>query len=275
MKKSQKLLTAFLFISAWAIALNGCSGTNVNVNVDEAINKALSAAQDVHNYEAQVRIEIGMDNQGQKLDIPSTVDLIAFDEPYKVKMLATSEATPSLASESYVIKQENLLLTYTKNKDKWERREAQIDQAPGYIQSDLIWLYLENINNFKYIETERIDGRKVYKLQGTIGGESLTHAINSISVLPGNFFPDANTINTVVDNLEPVSIEIWIDKETFYPVQYKMDMATTITRILEETNSPLANTISFSKASVSMTLKNINKATPFEIPQEALATNPL
>jgi len=260
------LTTALCF----SVCLIGCSNT---VDIEKTINAALQASQNVRNYEASVRIDLAMNNRGQNIEVPSTVDMIVFDDPYKVKMLATSGSTPSLASESYVIKQQDRLITFTKNLnlDTWERRETQNNARSDsnlYNQAHLIELYLQNTQNFIFVGTERINGRKACKLQGVLGGKSLAHAVSTMPILPGNLFSDPDLLDDLIDKLEPMPIELWIDEANLHPVQYKMDAAGTITYILEESESPLAGTFTVSKAVLIMTLKKINQATPFDLPPE-------
>ncbi|MCL1790749.1 MAG: hypothetical protein FWG40_05240 [Peptococcaceae bacterium] len=262
-----------LKLICWASITGLLSGCSNDIDVGKTINSALLAGQNVSNYEARIRIEIVMDNRGQRLEIPSTVNMIVFDDPYRVKMLATSNATTSQESESYIIRQDDTIIAYTKPQDVWERHETHLESYTDtdlHNQANLIELYLENTRNFTYIGTEQINSKKAHKLRGVLTGKSLTHAVNSISILPKNLFPDPAIIDELVDKIDPLPIELWIDKETLHPIQYKMDVADTITSILEETETPLAGSISFSKAIVIMTLKNINQATPFDLPPDVI-----
>ena len=76
-----------------------------------------------------------------------------------------------------------------------------------------------------------------------------------------------NTQGTSSDysSLSPITISLWIDKKTYYPVKQTIDMKDFMNEYL---SSLVADSdMSYSKIKTSVTYKNFNKATKFSLPK--------
>jgi hypothetical protein len=276
--KSTPFLLSLISILTLVMVLPGCS--EGDIDLDDSIRRALTASQNVHNYEADIQIDMTLTIGEKTMDFPGTVNISAFIDPLKVKMLSTTGVPPSTVStESYATKEEDTLTTYKKIQDKWSQQETIHDSdAPSpYDQAALIEHYLRNVENIQFVSTEQINGTKTHRITGTLRGLSLAHAVNAgikAADLPPDLLPESDSIISLADELVSVPIDIWIDKDTFYPVQYRIDMTGAISQACSAQPSSSSVAISIDKAIVVVTLKNINQAIAFDIPEEAMQEQP-
>ena len=80
----------------------------------------------------------------------------------------------------------------------------------------------------------------------------------------------------MLDGIGELPINLWIDEATLYPVKYEMDMTEVMNTLMTNMVASMGEqaeglTMSIPKMVISMTCKNFNAATDFEIPEEAKA----
>ncbi len=102
-----------------------------------------------------------------------------------------------------------------------------------------------------------VNGKSTVQIQAQLKGEDIAGLLAQLG-LNGD-----NTQGTSSDyrSLSPITISLWIDKKTYYPVKQTIDMKDFMNEYL---SSLVADSdMSYSKIKTSVTYKNFNKATKF------------
>lgn len=281
MKKNLfKVISLLLMMILVVGSITACDANKMPSNPKDIIKLILEKSADIKNMDSVSNMEIEMSTSGLSMTIKSTQDMSVFSEPYKAKIAMTMDMAGlgNLDTEIYLGEVDGKYYTFT-NLDGWtaeELDETMFNKAKEQYSSDAGFdVYLSNVDSFKVVGTEEIDGKEVTKLEGTITGQSLkdfiekTGAMESLDMqeIPANMF----------DELKDLNVAIWIDNVEKLPVKMSADMSDMMQSIMSNlANSELGSEelaqlgdLTISKCTMEMTYKNINKATDFEIPQEA------
>ncbi len=280
-KKLFKILSLIMVMILVIGSITACDANKMPSEPKDIIKLILQNSAQIKNMDSVTNIEMEMTTSGLSMTIKSEQNMSVFSDPYKAKvdMNMDMAGLGNIETQVYLGEVDSKFYAFT-NLDGWAAEElddSMISKMKEQYSSDAGFdVYLSNVDSFKVVGTEEINGKEATKLEGTITGQSLkdfvekTGAMDNLdmSEVPANLF----------DELEDLNIAIWIDNENKIPVKMTADMAGMMQSIMSniyesgelesEELSQLGN-ITISKCLLEMTYKNVNSATDFEIPQEA------
>ncbi len=250
------------------------------LTVEDIIESAIESAASIESYDMDLNINSNMTFLGLPITSTSTTTGTGFTNPMKmmtnsvsiIRNVSKTEAT------SYMEKLGNMLYVYSKvNNGNWTKQELD-GNAGQFNVLDMISLCLNSIENLEKSDDD-VDGISVYKVDGTISGESMEKIVNksgllnNLSALGGSSEID---LSGIYDGLDDMSLTLWIDKDTYYPIQYDLDLTQISSRILDKMkesgtvqNGAVLNNVTIKTYNLSTTLSNFNSAEDFDIPSEA------
>ena len=87
---------------------------------------------------------------------------------------------------------------------------------------------------------------------------------------------DTTQVDSMLDGLGDLAINLWIDEATLYPVKYEIDMTDAMNTLMTNMVEAMGEqgegvSMSIPKMTMSMTCSNYNAATDFTVPEEAKA----
>ncbi len=87
---------------------------------------------------------------------------------------------------------------------------------------------------------------------------------------------DTSQVDSMLDDLGELTIDLWIDEATLYPVKYEIDMTGAMDTLMTNMIAAMGEqgegiSMSIPKMAVSMTCSNYNGVTEIAIPEEAKA----
>lgn len=267
MKKMKKqflaaVLTAVMAISAFA------SATTVeaaDLSASQYMEKMAKVTAKAKSYEMKMSMDMDMLSQGQTISTKMTSTTIAFAKPAKVKTVLTmtipvNGKNQKTKAVSYTKQKGNKLLQYTSTDNKtYEKSTLDLSDYSDMLSSVQTTDMYSDLKIVKNSVT--VNGKSTVQIQAQLKGEDIAGLLAQLG-LNGD-----NTQGTSSDysSLSPITISLWIDKKTYYPVKQTIDMKDFMNEYL---SSLVADSdMSYSKIKTSVTYKNFNKATKFSLPK--------
>ncbi len=258
-----------------ALCLAACSGSDPLAAAQENIKKASS-------MDAKMVMAMDMDVAGETLETVTTMEMSVFTEPSRMKMDMSMEmgALGTLSATLYAEETgEDTYTMYTYDGQQWYSETASASQVEEYDFGGDINYYISSTPDFAQESVEELDGIPAYKYAGTISGEAMQDVMlksGALDSLTTSMSVDEEKMAEMLDGLEDISVTLWIDKEALYPLRLEMDMTAVINglmgKIIEDMGGqPDSETVNVSRMSITISYSNLNNATEFVIPQEALA----
>ncbi len=273
-----------------ALSIAGCSGgtsapEKKEMTVEEKVEAAQTAMADVKSMDAVMTMEMGlaMDNgtQAQNLNMNTSMDVTSFTDPLKMKIDMNmdmgemgSQAMTIYAEET----EDGKYMMYMTDGSQWASQEVPVETFAQYDAKDSMNMYLDGVTELKDSGTEKVNEKDAFKIDGIIAGDALEETIkasgaldNLTQTLGGQI--DADALESMFKDLGNISVSVWLDAETNYPVKYSMDMTDVMDKLYTNLFSTVPGaenmSIHVEKMTIGMECSNYGNATDFEIPAEA------
>ena len=267
MKKLKKqflaaVLTAVMAVCAFAGTTPVAAAT---LSAKQYINKMAKATEKLKSYEMKMNMDMDMSVQGKTTSTKTTSTTIAFASPLKTKTVMTM-TIPSNGKDtkikviSYTKQKGNKLLQYTSTDNKtYEKSTLDLSDYSDMLSSVQTTDMYSDLKIVKNSVT--VNGKSTVQIQAQLKGEDIAGLLAQLG-LNGD-----NTQGTSSDysSLSPITISLWIDKKTYYPVKQTIDMKDFMNEYLSSLEAD--SDMSYSKIKTSVTYKNFNKATKFSLPK--------
>lgn len=304
MKKRNKIL-ALMLAAALAMSMTACGGKDTGSEntaseteaeaeapAEEEIDPFAAAQEnmaEVSNLDAtmlmEMDMEMGADGQTQAMESDTTMEMTTFTDPLRLKMEMTMDMNAGDAGNMtqnmsiYAETAEDGTCTmYLYDGNSWQAQEVEASDVAEYNASNDMAAYLSDDYGFEAAGTDQVDGANAYKYSGKITGDDMKEVLLSSGALDqfSSLGIDASQLEGMMDGLGEISIDLWIDEATLYPVKYEMDMTAVMDALMSNMIEAMGDqaaglTMSIPKMTISMTCYNYNAATEFEIPAEAKA----
>ena len=246
---------------------------------EEAVKAAQAKMQEVKSLESEMVIDRAMSSGEQSLKIKTNINTITFEDPMKLKMTMTMEANEELGgvqkTEFYADEVDGNTTLYMNVMDTWYKQTIPAEQLSQYDAQENMNTYLDSSLSLKEVGIEQVNGADATRYDGIISGDALKETMEKSGVLE-NFGPILESINIqaeeIYKDLKDISVSIWINAEG-YSVKCEADMTdimqSLMTKVMEASGATEEQNINVDTMKVSITSKNFNNATDFEIPEEA------
>lgn len=296
MKKMRRFLSLFMCIVLSAVCLAGCGGKSDEAlltasvkNLNEAKNCDITA-----KMSGKMKVSIGDFSQDVDMDMDITSTM--FMDPVKTKVVSTlNSAGTSVKSESYIAKENDKYVTYTKVDDEWSKMElGNMDEAMAVSGMDTMAKQLvDDISKYVKKDDQEKEGKKYLVYDYTISGDAIKDMIKSMSSSMGSSLGLAGEdesqmeeiLNAMVKEVGDITMTIFIDRETENISHIEYSMTEFMNKMMkslmgsisdlakaeggEQAEIPAMN-IETSDMNMKLSYSNINSAADFEIPKEAL-----
>jgi len=223
-------------------------------------------------------MDISMKVMEQDIDLSMKMQSTNFIDPVKSRgeILIDMGSLGKQESKSYTIQDGDVIKVYTYSMGVWSLQEVSgLKNMEEALAKSNFKVFLDNFDSFKEVETEKIDGKDVVVYEGVIKGSSLSEVMKTSGLLL-SLQEDMTMDYDVVfgEDMSDMPVKFWIENGTAYPVKYSMDMSMVMNRLMTviyaEAIPGTDIEVAVSKCLVEMTMKNINKAEDFKIPEEVL-----
>lgn len=300
MKKRNKIL-ALMLAAILAMSMTACGGKDsgnenaangaADAQKQETVDPFEEAQKNiaaVTNMDAsmvmEMDMEVGANGETQTMESVTTMDMSTFSDPVRLKMdmnvkasVAGQETTQQMSVYADTL-EDGTNMMYLFDGTNWQSQAVTVEDIAQYDSSTDMAVYLNGNYNFEQTGTEQVDGANAYKYTGKITGEEMKEVILSSGALDqlSSLGMSSEDLDSMLDGVGELPINLWIDEATLYPVKYEMDMTDVMNTLMTNMVASMGEqaeglSMSIPKMVISMTCKNFNAATEFEIPEEAKA----
>lgn len=303
MKKMTKIFAMMMCVVLSIGCLTGCGGKSE----EEILMSAVTGINNAESCEMEIsmagKMSMKMGEESQDLDMKMDMKGAMFKDPFKMKIAGSvSSMGQSALMESYIQKENEKYMLYTKTEGTWTKMElGDLDTA----------LASSGMNSFsnqlsadvgKYTKKEeKKEGETTYhvydykisgeEMKSTLEGSSssVKSLLSSLGEVEAKEYEEL--MNRVVSSIGDVSLTVYVDvkKQEISRVEYPMtDMMNKMfdetmkyvkEKALEEAKGDeseevkkMIDSIELKVSDMNMTMsyKNVNNAEDFKIPDEAL-----
>ncbi|MFA9423515.1 MAG: stalk domain-containing protein [Sedimentibacter sp.] len=300
------VLEAFGSDVEWDQSLNTVVITTEPMDAKAIFIAASDKSYDWKNYDANIAINMSMDipdetGSVQKMDMKMNMLMTMFTNPMKAKISADmvmnvmGQEMSQPVMNMYLTIDDNNYTTYVGVDDKkgaltWMKSTVddemfsklmKYDEASMQANKELMEKYIKDVKYFgKYTDAT---GKTMLKMEYAMSTdiykdmlgeyvEDMSASTNEQEVMTGEMLK-----GLVNGDLGDISIIVYIDETSGEIVRYEMDLGNMLSNIVDGMTSILGEIpedqleiIKGIKATMVMDVLNINSATDFEIPEEAL-----
>ena len=217
---------------------------NVRCETYDTLENTIQKVEDAKSMHTSVSMTMEVDAFGFDVETEAEIDMISFKSPYKVQSEISLDM--GLLGEKewtvYGAKKDGTYQIYEKNNKKWNAREAQAKELLKYDGRNLMKIFLSQIEDLEKEGIQKKDGRQVVKYSGVITGEGQKKILldagcvelvdklfkNSVLKPFGTLVEQQDKIEEMMKMSVDLPITLWVDKESGYPIQCKMDITEMI-----------------------------------------------
>lgn len=291
--KTKNSLLAMLLALMMALSLTACGGgdagsgsgsgsdgsgadkeeTETQKDPLEEARKVMASAT---SMDATMVMEMNLTAGEQSMETTTTMAMSMFTDPMKMQVEVEMDMG-ELGSQAMSIyadtNDEGTMMMYLNDGTTWYAQEGTAADMAGYDLSGTLEGYVDSTSNFAQSGEETVDGVDAYKYTGTVEGAELREVLESSSALDSlsSLGLTAEQTEELMNGLDAITVSMWISKADYCPVRYEMDMTNTMqslfTKLAESVEG--AESLSYDKMLITMTVSNLNSATDFSIPEEA------
>ncbi len=274
----KKKLLSILLVLVMIFSVSGCEKKELSAS--DLLEKAYENCESVKNITAKQTMQLSASAAGESINLNIDSDIVAFSDPYKVKMEANMDMGElgSQAITMYMAEEDGKYYTYTGASGMWMKQsmdKAAFDEAMNsYDSKAYLEQLVDNTSTFTFNETTE-DDKEVYKLDGNITGESLKNMLktaNSMSQLDSLGIDYTQAFDSISD----LPVTIYIEKESGNLYKMSMDMSDFMKQVMSSmsdaagTDESLNTDVAIDKCDMAITYTGYDNAENFDIPEEAL-----
>ena len=287
MKRFVKMIVVLVALCLLAGMSAACGPEPVELQIQKSVDNLAKA----ESYEMNTDMSVSMRSLDLLIEVDTAEETLCFPELMKTKVLTTADVMGSvMVIERYILHKDDAVKMYVSDgMDGWNGEELPIGtMALGQYDAELnLDLFLKSAGSFKKVGTEEIDGVMTDVLEGSAPNwamrehmDSLLRMLDMHAMTEDPAYYDA--VFDTFGGMEDMPLKLWIDPETYTPVQYHMDMTKTMNAVMEALMKTLAaasgaqgndmSGFTYTVANFEMTVKlrNLNKAAEFTVPATVL-----
>ena len=268
MKNLKKLLAGAL-AGLMALSLAGCGGA---MSLEEQIAKCQENMNAVDSMDTKMNMVMDMSAGGVTVGVDMDMNMTYFKEPVRMKMEMSMLET---GMEMYMVEEGQSVTVYADSGDGWVKQTMSM--VENYeVKNLVVNVYLDNAAKYEQVGTEKIGGVDAVKVKGVIPADALSEVINASGMMNEESIGlTGELLESLFKDMDDMEVYFWFNPETLYPVKYEMDMTNLMSSLYENLFAMLGAeaegvSVNVSKVLISMEISNINNATEFTIPEEAL-----
>lgn len=271
-KRMKRRVISLLIVTSMILIMSGC-GAKETKNAAEIFTEAQEKMLNAKSVDGKVKMVISMESGEKKMDMNMDMVMSVFTDPYKGKINIKRDMGKLgvTDSEMYMVSEDDKFYTYIGMNGKWAKQEVEqslFEQTmKAYNSSAYMDAFLESADNFTKEEIEE-DGKKLYKLQGEVSGESLEKIMKS---LQGMNQLELFKNKSALADIGSFSITAYVDKESHTIDRLSMDMTDMMKKMMESIIKAAGSTqtVTVNTCTMDIEYTSINSSEDFEIPEEA------
>lgn len=249
----------------------------------DPMEKALENMESVSSMEAQMLMDmdivVSANGEEQSMETSTTMDMVWFDDPLKIKMEMVMDAGAQGTVEMSVYAEEaedGSFVMYMNDGTGWTSQPTGISDLDEFNARNSMVGSIGDGSVYKQEGKESVNGASAYKYSYVMTGDEMKEAMLDSGALDSvsSLGLDASQLDSMLDGLGEITTYVWIDEATLYPVKYEMDMTEVMDKLMVNMVEAMGDqaaglSMNVPKMTISMTCSNFNSAADFTVPDEA------
>ena len=297
------LICIALFLTG-ALFLAGCSGDSEQSSggtdgksAEEIATDAFNNLEAAKNYDIDMNMLMSMEMMGQKMDIVMKGEGSFFTDPMKMKMNMNMDMGDmgmgeevAIDMETYFLQEGNDYVMYTGVMGMWTKTTFPEDQLSTQMMqmspADSMNLYMENLKEAVKEGEEKIGNANTEKIKLVASGDIFKELMDSMNMDDlGLTAPMDSFTADAIRNIGDLTYYIWVDKADSSLVKVQMDLSSAMhsmgalmtgdnampemDEMSDMEKEVLKQTFENMTVIVDYSIKNVNKAADFTLPEAA------
>ena len=253
--------------------------------VENPIEESLKRMAEVDSMEMKMVMNMDMsveaDGQKESVESVTTMDMECMTNPLKIKMEMEVDmgaaGSQSMSIYGDVDESGNYVM-YMFDGESWLAMQVSEFDLNAYNAQSSMEAQIGDTSVYVLEGTDKLNGADVYKYSYTMTGDEMKEALQEAGALDSLSDLGLSTSDAygMLDGLGEIVTYVYVDAETYYPVQYEMDMTDVMdalyAAIIEAMGEQAEGlSMSVSKMELVMTCSNFNGISDITVPEEALS----
>lgn len=289
-KRTACLLCALVLVFAAA----GCGGTAPNQADTDAVSAAVDKFRACESFSLSqlTEIEETVTVEGESYTYTGLTEmqmqLITKPEFYLMTQTTVDQEFDGeqmqQRSASYIVPDEGGYTEYLTDGLEWYKVSTEADVSlMGISASSVVDTFFTDMIGFRKAADGELEGSKATRYEGELQGEDLLSMLeangllSSISSMSEN--QQAKIRSNLLKDLSGVTVSVWVDEESGYPVRFEVSMGDVLTGLNESISKTLGNKSSdqqyvTDKYVICMDISDFDALENIELPPEAANAQP-
>ena len=259
MRRGKKLIALLLVMVFTVLNVNTISAEakGKDLIAEQILKKSVATASKIKNFTMTTDVEFAMKYKGKTQKEKVSAKIQYNKKPMKIKSVSTTVKDGKKVKEvEYYAKKGNKIYNYTKVGNSYVKLEAYGMKVSDLNAMNPASALKQNMKNFKNTKIKsrngKVSGRSAYVLTAEIAMEKLFEET------------EAKSEELEMFKGKKLKITYWIDKKTFYPLKYTVDIKSLYNLVLQNLSSD--ESLKLSKYTYTITYTKINKTGKVKIP---------
>lgn len=289
MKAIKKVAVTTMALAMGVSTVTACGTKSVSMPQEpkDIAKLASERTAELKSYELKGNVDIAMDMMGQKVDMDMDINAVYFKDPMKMKMdmkmvnnaagKDASEDEKEMTASMYFMKEEDNYVMYMGMDDTWSKTTMSKDDEQYKELIEMLDKGMTSTDDtFTDLYTKAADQPKDQTmLELKITGEEIAKQIEKSGVDTSTLESSGASID-MIKQLGEIPISMGVDNDNVYWKSVSVDLKDIIQSVfdtlLEQYKAALEGkdiSMSVDSCKMELTYDKYNKATDFELPEEA------
>lgn len=266
--KGKSLAAALLaLVMALGLAACGSGGDIADLTPAEVLKKSQEALNGVKSVHYDMDLSFQMAAAGQTIDVATTSAVDYTADPVSMKMDVKAEvAGQTQETTMYVVEEDGSAVMYMGMDGQWAKQAvADLSEYDATASMDL---YFSSSDNFTANGTETVNGVEANRYDGVILQDDMAEVLSASGM--DDMLSQMGMSGSDIDmsSLGDLTISIWVDPATYYPVKYEMDMTDFMQALMTQVYGDQLADLEIKDVVVSMTMSQFDEVAPVELPAD-------
>ena len=239
----------------------------------DVLERSREAMETIQSLHYETVLDLSLTAQGRDLDMTTTtaVDYIASPAAMKLEFsVSLGKDLGTVDTILYLVAENGIAALYMGIDEgsgmQWTREEVGLDELERYDAVTSLGLYLSKGTDLVQAENEVIAGKEVLRFDGVIAREDIETVLNASGMLETLGQLDMADSSAALAGLEDLPLSLWIEAETYYPVQCELDMTPLLQLLMAQSYNGQLDGVQIRRAVGSTTVGKFNAVAPVQPP---------
>lgn len=257
----------------------------VKEEVENPIEESLKRMAEVDSMRMMMVMNMDMsfeaDGESEAIESVTTMDMACINDPLKIQMemvVDMGEAGSQSMSIYGDVDENGNYMMYMFDGTAWMAQQVGEIDLEAYNAQSSMEAQIGDTSGYVLEGTEKLNGTEVYKYSYTMTGDEMKESLSDTGALDSvsSLGLTESDVYGMLDGLGDIVTYMYVDAETYLPVQYEMDMTDVMDALYAAILDAMGEqaeglSMSVSKMEMTMTCSDFNAVSDITVPAEALS----